>query len=90
MQQREIRVHMRCVIAEWKYGRMAGWQDGRMEAFIRLPYIPQRGGGTGYKTRTANNGHTVLHRKRPKATFFNILCIYSVVVHGSGTNFISN
>ena len=33
---------------------------------------------------------TVLHRKRPKHTFFNILCIYSVMVHGSGTNFISN
>ena len=33
---------------------------------------------------------TVLHRKRPKTTFFNILCIYSVMVHGSGTSFISN
>ena len=33
---------------------------------------------------------TVLHRKRPKATFFNILCIYSVMGHGSGTNLTSN
>ena len=33
---------------------------------------------------------TVLHRKRPKTTFFNILCIYSVMVHGRGTSFISN
>ena len=33
---------------------------------------------------------TVLHRKRPKTTFFNILCIYSGIVHGSGRSFISN
>ena len=33
---------------------------------------------------------TVLHRKRPKTPFFNLLCIYSVRVHGSGTSFISN
>ena len=33
---------------------------------------------------------TVLHRKRQKTTFFNILCTYSVMVHGSGTSFISN
>ena len=32
----------------------------------------------------------VLHRKRLKTTFFNILCSYSVMVHGSGTSFISN
>ena len=35
-------------------------------------------------------GCTVLHRKRLKTTFFNILCIYSVMVHGSGTSFILN
>ena len=32
---------------------------------------------------------TVLHRKRPKTTIFSFLCVYSVVVHASGTSYIS-
>ena len=29
-------------------------------------------------------------QEETETTFFNILCIYSVMVHGSGTSFISN
>ena len=34
-------------------------------------------------------GTTVLHRKRLKTTIFCFLCIYSVVVHASGTSYTS-